>query len=148
MAIAVKFKINTDTIVPFQNILSFEHGLHDGLTYPKHVILNAHDEFVRMIGRDRCHCVGGEARRSVNELWSDEIDLDWVSHVVESLSVTEEGLDATIRILDTPRGEVLRNWIENNDFRPYVRRETRRVKNLVSYLRIVTIDILPANWRV
>lgn len=140
MNIAVVDETSVATCIEVKNVLLFDTFNKDGIYLSREQITAAAARFIDTLVFERC--IAGEGQRSVELLDGYEIDLDYVSHLVTKMTVTEEGIDVTLELMETPRGTVVRQWIASDDYRVRVRTDVALHNGLVVGLSFITVDII------
>ena len=133
--------VEADLDLSVKNVLRFDTVSDEGILLTKTVIIEAAAFMMNLLAVETC--IAGEGHRGVGSIDPWEIDYDYVSHLVTGIAITEEGIDASLRILPTPRGDVVRHWVENNDYRARMRTTHVLKGGGIMNLGFTTVDILP-----
>lgn len=123
-----------------KNVLKFDAPGEAGIFLRKNLIVEAASTMMNIIAVESC--IAGEGHRGTGLIDPHEIEYDYVSHLVTGLHLTDEGVDATIQVLGTPRGDVVRMWLETGFYYPRMRTTHVIQGGEIMALNFTTVDII------
>lgn len=95
----------SDVFLPFKNTPN-----HNGRIYNKACVEEAFNKYKENVNNQTLF---GEAILYDSETYSGIVDINNVTHVIEKLEITDKGIEGTIKLLDTPRGKLIKNYINS-----------------------------------